>query len=508
MTEPTDPTDDASAAETFWFERPHSLRHRLTSWLSRRTSIRPPHYYSALRYNTERDPERQAACRISDSYHVRVPVLWAAEFYTPDTIGRLYDALARLEGLGASASRESLDAWLRTTRAWPGSTHNLSLTPPGGKRLFDDGYRCPSPSFASHVGATILCVTPSLTMLVTRFELRDAERNWLDTQLHKDHPTRITALRGGAVETSDSQSEQRRLVSEKREAWLEETTGWYRRYFPGLLTTGGERVAMCAFTTVEGVEPFTREEERNPLVTALGFDWSHMLFEGSNGSDRKAFLLDYGGTFHGPAEMIHLAASEDKYLALDAQHYGGDQPQLFVLDEIFRPTFAAQALWRALQYYARRAAAARDDAATIIGRGSAAKALAKLRADSARCIDAATIARELLEILGDRWPSFHEMDFVERNENPRSRRHAGGPHSLKEITRARFTADAQSLLANVEELNSSLNAQANLLSAHANLKLQPWIILLGVLSFFAGAVAAIEPTARALDFPFPWSGPR
>ena len=131
------------------------------------------------------------------------------------------------------------------------------------------------------------------------------------------------------------------------------------------------------------------------------------------------------------------------------------------------------------------------------------KALARLRTDSARCIDAATIARELLDILGDRWHGFHDMAFVERAESPRARRSPTGPHSLREVTRARFTADAKSLLANVQELNAGLNAQANLLSAHDNLRLQPWIILLALVSMAAGIVAAV-PSAKEFLATLPW----
>jgi hypothetical protein len=54
---------------------------------------------------------------------------------------------------------------------------------------------------------------------------------------------------------------------------------------------------------------------------------------------------------------------------------------------------------------------------------------------------------------------------------------------------------ANRLVNDVADLNDILNAQGSLLSAYANLRLQPWIIFIAIASAVVGAIGAF-PTVR------------
>ena len=215
-------------------------------------------------------------------------------------------------------------------------------------------------------------------------------------------------------------------------------------------------------------------------------DWN--IYEGSVGASEKTLffspwrLMGRTGTF----DRAILSMKEADFRALKADSWGKDDLRFaYFLDSRFRGQFSNWATIYVLDHYKRRIASARDDFAHVVGRSRAIKALKRSRANLAECMDAATITREIKDEIGGRLlADLSEEDFELRPRATDERK------SLKKILQEHLSSRAQNLLTDVGDLSASLQAQANLLNAHAVMKLQPWIILLAVLSIVTGAVAA------------------
>jgi hypothetical protein len=249
-------------------------------------------------------------------------------------------------------------------------------------------------------------------------------------------------------------------------------------------------VSGCEWSTISGATPLSTDARGSKLLCALGLHWSFSIYD-APAVDKNPFVLSYPSDSNGPREMIHLTATEADFSAQNADSYGsGDNARLAKLDSQLRSTFSALALPRVLNFYARRAGEARDHAAAIIGNKSPTKALARVRKDAAQCIDASVVARELRNYMKNGWVRLHVASLQRRASRGQKKT------NLCENIKDTIENSADELLANVESLHSSLNSQANLLSAHANLKLQSWIMCLALFSLLAAALAAIEPATR------------
>jgi hypothetical protein len=478
-----------------WYQRRNTIRYRGMRYLSKITNgrIPTPYFYSVKQFHKESDEIDLEKERVSADEHVRTWSLWTVEFYTPNNINGLYAALDRIQ----SAELHNLDRnpseWLRRNRMAAGSTMELYLSAKGTPGLAT-GHYCSLPEFADHAAGTIICVTPSLTLLVMHFELKASESCWLDEQLHNDRTTRIVQNPRGSISISSPRIEQRRLVHEKRESWLLEATSWHRSNFPGLLSTNNELVPMCELSILTGAVPFDENARNSNLMSALGLDWSYGVFEGPTSVETKLFKFSHALDHCDSFEFRILSATENNFRSQNVDYFGtGDRAYLARLDQDFRRAFAMASLPRALTFYAQHTASARDNAAAIVGSKNASKALARVRADTAQCVDAAMIARELSEAAERDSLDIQDTDFTLRIE-----REGRTEITLSNAVKDQIKEQAKDLAANVESLNANLNAQASLLSAHAALKLQPIIIALTVVSAIAGLVAAVGPAKEML----------
>lgn len=475
-----------------WYHRRKSVRFQITAWLSRYTNgrVKSPGYYSLAVLQRKNDIKDLEKYRISPNEHVQSWCLWTAEFYTPDNIEQLQASLDRLKSAGFEYDEHRPSGWLRANRGRAGNSMELYLVPKG-KATLGIGHYCPLPRFAKGAQGTIANVTSSLTMLTMHFLLEDVERDWLDQELHLDHPGRITQESQGVLSTSGVSEEQRRLVEEKRLSWINQVTEWHHENFPGLLSSSGERVSCCLLDIVDGADPLG--SARSSLLEALDLARSIDVSEYKSPEGQNLIHLIRGGG-RGILGHVHLMViKKDCLPAFEASGYGNnDDGGVAHLDALFRRTFSWIALPRILEFFERRAAVTRDGAAAIIGSSNASKALARVRNDTAKSMDAALIARELRDGAQSGWIPQCEMDFALRpwrDDKP--------PLSLAHVLRDQITYRSKNLLADVEALNNSLTVQANLLSAHANLKLQPLIIGLAAISMFAGLIAAAS-TVRDL----------
>jgi hypothetical protein len=467
-----------------WYRRRKSLRFKIMERLSRLTKgrVKSPGYYRSSDIQREYDVSDIEKYRISPDEHVESWCLWTAEFYTPDNVHRLRTALDRLKPTAFEGAGNAPGDWLRKSRGRAGNSMELYLVPAGGFG-WGIGYQCPLPEFAKGAHGTIENITPSLTMLTMHFLLSDAERDWLDKGLHSDRPGRITQKPQGVLGISSVSDEQRRLVEEKRRSWVDQATTWHRKYFPGLLASSGEAVSSCLLDVVDGVEPFGGE--RSSLLEAIDHARSTDLMEHKAQDEKIIVLISKRFGRDEPRDLLLMAIGKKYLLEFAAPGYErNDDGHVGHFDAIFRRNYTWIALPRILDFYQRRTALARDGAATIVGSRNASKALARVRADAAKSIDAAVVARELRDAVNTGWVPRCEMSF-----ELRPWRKGEQPRDLAQTLGDQIARQATDLLSDVEALNDSLAMQANLLSAHANLKLQPLIIGLAAISMLAAVIS-------------------
>ena len=477
------PAQSKEPEDEAWYSRRGSFRYRLQHLLFRLSKglIKSPMYYRSLAFHAKRDSEGDRERPIPDAEHVRVYGIWTTEFFTPDNVHNLSRQLERLEASQPTIPGRSLAEFLENQRANPGSSLELYLFPPGEKRLpFSSGHQCELPRFASSAQGTVTMLTPSLTALVTYFKLREGERSRIEEAVHRTYQTRVTPW-GTGVTASSPSLERRAHINRIRGEWRAEATKWHRKNFRGLLSNNGEEPEMCELAVLEGVSEGSRE-----MMDALALSFSYSKFAGPAGDASKP--IRYFPYLGGDDLQSHsvMALDSAQLPHIDTSGYqAGETGAAHYVDSQFRATFCVWALLRVFRFYQRRLAKTRDGAANVIGNARASKALAKVRADFAVCVDAASIGRELLEI--DSTFARYQSDI---DLEPESSDWPQSSQTLVEVIQEELPRQAQGLLRNVEDLNSALQSQANLLSAHANLRLQPWIILLALLSLIVGAIAA------------------
>jgi hypothetical protein len=478
-----------------WYQRHKSLRYWIVESFSKLTrgKVRSPLYHSQVERCKQRDLEDCETARISPEEHVKIWSLWTVEFYTPDNINGLYKSLDRLEPTLSSCTNRLSGDWLREARSQPGSSACFILVPKG-RRVLEGDYWCTLPQYADHAICSIVTITPSLTLLVSQFAMLESDRLWLDRELHRDHPTSIKQIPSGGIAISDPGNEKQRLVREKRESWLDQATAWHRSIFPGLLSTNGEQVSACEVSTVEGTSAFLGDGQSSNLLAALNLDWPMDVFECRAEEGAELFQFRFASRFNHPSEMMFLSQTETQTSSQNVDNVNDYRPKIAQLNETLSHTFATAALLRVLRFYTRRVTLARDEAAAIVGSKFASKALSRLRADTARCIDASIVSRQLRDAVEIDNLNLDGMEFT-------GRANADEKTSVKllEAVRVEIKEQSQGLLMDVDALYDNLHTQANLLSAHANLKVQPWIIVLAVLSLIATVAAAIGPIKQLVS---------
>ncbi len=265
-----------------------------------------------------------------------------------------------------------------------------------------------------------------------------------------------------------------------------------------MFCVNGEPVPTCEITTADGLAPFPLAWDNRrdgEVLTALDWNGSDPFIP-SDPSSEGLFYTPFPG--HGDDDARHalVAATREAFERQESSGWGdGEDRFLYPFDRSFRPIVAQWAILHVLSFYRRRVSSARDGFANVVGRQRATRALGQVRLQTADCADAATVARGINEGIAD-----YTLRVSHAGLTLRRRAHDDEERRMDVALRETLTWRADSLLRDVSQLNETLHAQAALLSAHANLKLQPWIIVLALVSFLAGAVAAIGPARELLGW--------
>ncbi len=497
-----DAADDlGDAAEKPWFNRRRSIRYRAVDLLSRWSNgrVRSPHYRSTEAFYRGKDAEENSESRLGEGQRIDTPGLWATEAYTPASAAILLGSLEKLtrdhRGLG---ERDPVD-WVRRQRRRPNSSYHLYLVKPG-KRHIPSSFEVELPGFAASATATIWSATPSLTMITVAFEMDDDARGRINDVLTRDQPTRLGRSGKRGISISTPELERRRLAGDVRSEWITEAGAWFRSNLPGLFSSSGVDVPTCEVSVLTGMRPFPdtnddRGSRRNQeILHALRTSFADVFVPG-DAADPGIFYAPFPEDDERRTRHAIVAMTREGYEGIEADGWGDDDASRFwAFDLSFRTVVAQWHITRVLGLFHDRVSSVRDQFADLIGGSKAAAALAKVRRDTADCADAATIAREVERGVDDASLAIYGAGFLLRAEPADGDRRTAAT-ALRETLRY----SSRRLAVDLTELNSALHAQAALLSAHANLRLQPAIIFLAAVSTIAGGIAAIEPIEKLLS---------
>lgn len=491
---------DKEAPPQPWFSRHKSLRYRLILRLSRWTHgrIRSPHYHSAKAFYREKDAQENASCRPRPEQKVETFGFWATEAYTPETATQLLSSLEKLKSSYRGLGDRDPASWVRRQRRRPGSSFYLYFSRPGAHGSLGS-FEIELPSFAEAATAAVWSATPSLTLLTVAIELSSSERARIHELLHADHPTKITVNGNRSLSISGPDLERRRLVEEIRSKWIDEATLWFANHFPGFFTRAGEPVPTCELTVLTDIAPFPSgstagsEQNDHQLRDALRMSGGDVFVTPAQGDPAIFYAPFLDGADRRDCHSI-LAMTRSGFESIKADAWGDDQARFFwAYNDSARQIVAHWSIVRVLEKFSDRVWSTRDQFADLIGGSRATAALGKVRRHTAECTDAVTIAREVNRGVQDGLLGNHAEGFVLQDpfgsSEPREARTA-----LRDILRSSTKRLSQDLT----ELNAALHSQAALLSAHANLRLQPLIMILAAVSMLAGVVAAIEPIKKIL----------
>ena len=481
-----------------WFSNKTSFRNRLVDRLARLTHgrVNSPFVRSRAAFYREKDAEKNAQSRPVENQHVATWAIWAVEAYTPANVNSLLCGLEALSPGGRNLDQNPA-AWLREQRSHAGSSFYVHLANPGS-RFLAPGFEVELPSFAHAAEGTIWTATPSLTVFAVLFILNDHERYRFDHILHADHPTRVEPAGPHKLNVHPPENERKRIINEVRAEWAQAASAWFGRYFPGLLTRQRESVATCELSIPEELVPFPargRSGQDYMTLIALGMNQAMDVFDISSRA--------YPGLCFAP---FLQAEDESRRHSIMAMTKGASESQnvnafgavevcfLYAFDQAFRNIVAQWAIVRVLEHYRHSVAAVRDFLADVVGGRSTIRAIARVRRDTAEGADAALVARDIQDSITD-----HSLIPDHGNLVLRRTYEVEPERPLDTILLTILVSRADRLIRDVSDLDATLHAQAALLSAHANLRLQRPIIVLAIVSAVAGTIAAIAAIPPARD---------
>lgn len=189
---------------------------------------------------------------------VRLPAFWLAEVFTPSTFGRLDEGIRRL-GLGRSPT-EDRGEFIRSSRAkpWPGSWSNLSwLASDKNDRMWGHAvHHADLPTSVRFAVPTVLTLTPSLTVLLFQFQLRDDAADTLDRAARADYLPAGRANWDGSTTFWTVDQVRDREVAKIRADLRAEAEAWIGSHFCGAFAELGAALPAAELILVEKEAPY------------------------------------------------------------------------------------------------------------------------------------------------------------------------------------------------------------------------------------------------------------
>ena len=420
---------------------------------------------------------------------VRLVCLWAVEYFPPSYTD---DLVAGLSRLGWDKPRFFSDPILgiekmRERHAGGHMTRLGYFVPKGSARVPGPTTSVARlPREAEYAIADLYAVTPSLHCVVVCFVLKEEVATRFDQALRATHRTEAEPAEGGwqYLPPDHQKAEQ---LAEIRGDLLQSVADWFRKYLPGLCSSGflyGE-MPTCEGITTRVAEPFPTASERDGALVS----YASMLGIGQDYGawrcrDFPAIKMRFPGDRGWGLQYHTTLAAKEPILA--GSNLGGqlmDAEEMNPTHTLVSPWLSTWALLPLAQGYVRLVRGVRDSPALRdADQKHAATILKSLREYLAYSIDIADVASELSTEPVGRFPSAQSLPF-----DPCSSRHS--KLTLLDFLTSKIEERATWVIEREKALRDQIVQVSSLLGTEENIRAQTrmrqmtkWIIGLTIVT--------------------------
>jgi hypothetical protein len=439
--------------------------------------------------------EKLAAERPPPDERITFPGFWLAEVFTPSTYSQLESGMDAL-GLNKTRTAERDFAREARTQAWAGSWSNLAwITADKNRMLVQSIHDAHLPAALHYAVPTLLTLTPSLTVLVVQFHVRDEAAVALDAAIRAEYTTKGSVNRDGSVSFTLPDMVRDEALANVRHELRNAAQVWIRRYFRGAFASLDDDLPAADLVLLEKAEPFPNNREPAYLgQLGLSSAWPPFATDELPGvklAVREPFgdeaVLRFAskrGTALGHERLTHYATQNEFSL-------------LQLLHEALAKNVAHYALIQLLMSYHRALSELRDVAPTTSTRTrTAVRRLTNIHAGSvATSVDIRNATSDILE-------TFTDAQTLRRNatEWRSCDEREKEPVELAEEWLWELRERATRLGALEERIRDALQTDAALLSAVANLRVQRFLWAATFVAVVV-AIASLAVTLWALERP-------
>ena len=342
------------------------------------------------------------------------------------------------------------------------------------------------PKEAAYAIADLYAVTPSLHCVVVCFVLKEEAAARFDQALRATYRTEAEPAEGSwqYLPPDHQKAEQ---LAEIRWDLLKSVAGWFRKYLPGLCSSGflyGE-MPTCEGITTQVAEPFPTASERGGelalYVSMLGIGQDYGAWRCR---DIPAIKMRFpGDTGWGLQYHTTLATKEPTLAGSNVSGQFMDAEEMGPTHTLVSPWLSTWALIPLTQGYVRLIRDVRDSPALRdADQKHAATILKGLRKYLAYSIDIADVASELSTEPGGRFPSAQSLPF-----DPCNTRHS--KLTLLDFLSSKIAGRAAWVLEREKALRDQIVQVSSLLGTEENIRAQTrmrqmtkWIISLTIVT--------------------------
>ena len=443
------------------------------------------------------DAAENEKTRLPDNEQIALPALWLAEIYTPTTRAGLvrlrdYVALAKLPHRNQDIERMISSTRLDRMRVvsplpWVVPSDSGIFVP---ERIVDK-----LPPRIAHVGLTLLSVTPSITVLVFEFVLKEEDGLRLNEVINADRAT--TIRRTGKTRRSilHVENQKRGDVAEFRKSIQKDAENWIRMRVPGFFSESSSgsfpAIELLATQLADPFEPNDSTSRPDPyrdmldLENWLGYwrcvDYDYFRLSQSRFDE---FLAPRSYRLALAAQMSALADNRLPHTGIGTTNHEILSAAIQAIGAWLPALLSRWALTALLSEVDRYLSLLRDEAMASMG-GNSARELIALRDSLLRVgLDSRIVATEIVEFAAeqDEW-EYGVPDFAFVTHDGRS------TESLSSVLRKGQRATGKRVGQVESDLGELLSTSADLTGSVQNLRLQGKVLWLTVVSSIIAIVA-------------------
>jgi hypothetical protein len=493
-------SDDALAAR-FW-EKADQLR-----WLPRlmryavRRRMNEPFALATAQGIAGNDEDENAATHLPVGEHVRVPVIWLAEFFTPTTIDALTTGIGELirksDGTWLRSNEDPL-TWIRSSRRQGGGGwHNLAYVRPGKPRLLPSRTVLDElPVGITSVHLMLNTVSTTVTVLTAAFRLNAGRAAELNGVLDKRYVTRPEPQPEGTYEIDGVWRQKERAAEEWRAKLHREAAHWLAQRFPGSLhRLAPNQIPIIELLLTENYSSWdivANPDQIPGWAEVLDLSGWAKIHWNSIGSPQGLRLKEYTTHWVRPDDRNVLVLSGMNREITGISPGSTADEAIGMMDEMAGRLIARWGLVVLLQELDKQTSTIQDAAARASSRQSA-HALSEMQRQILRTgIDSRIVVGDIVDFANS--PAWKNVvDFTAATPAVLSSSSSPQPATqatfLNETWRVRATIDGKRIIEQESDLREILNTSAQLAAASANLRLQRTAVWIAVISLLVAIIA-------------------